>query len=438
MVLKSKQVSEFKETEIGKIPTDWEIEKLEKLLFIKGRIGWKGLKKSEFGKEGIFIINGPEIQNGKVNWTKCLRVPKWRYDESHEISVKEGDILMTKDGTIGKTAYIETLPEPATLASGIFLIRSDSKKLDQRFLYFYFNSEFFNKLVESRIEGSVIPHLYQRDIIQLSIPLPSISEQESIAKIILNIESKIQILQNQNKILEKIAQAIFKSWFVDFDGVTEFEDSELGKIPKGWEIKTIGELVDHQKGFGFKSSDYQMHGKRIIRITNLTKDSIDLQNCVFIDEKKVQEQKHQKVILNENDILITTVGSNLNHPESRVGRPIRVPTFAAGSLLNQNIVNLRCRDNDLQLFLLQNIVHQKFFDYLSARTQGSANQASITLNVIFDYSICLPINDNILKKFCIISNSIYNKINKNQILIQSLVKTHNILLPKLMSGEIRV
>ena len=176
--MKSKQVSEFKETEIGKIPEDWEIKKLEELLFIKGRIGWKGLKKSEFTKEGIIIINGPQIKNGTVNWNHCLRVPIWRHDESKEISVKKGDILMTKDGTIGKMAYIQHLPESATLASGIFLIRSNSEKLDQRFLYYYFNSKFFNKLVESRIEGSVIPHLYQRDIIQLSIPLPSISEQQ--------------------------------------------------------------------------------------------------------------------------------------------------------------------------------------------------------------------------------------------------------------------
>ncbi len=197
--MKSKTIREFKETEIGKIPTDWEVKKLEELLFIKGRIGWKGLKKSEFGKEGIIIINGPQIKNNKVNWNQCLRVPKWRYDESPEISVKEEDILMTKDGTIGKTAYIENIRESATLASGIFLIRSISEKLDQRFLYLYFNSQFFSKLVESRIEGSVIPHLYQRDIIQLSIPLPSISEQQLIAKIILNIDSKIKNLQNRTK-----------------------------------------------------------------------------------------------------------------------------------------------------------------------------------------------------------------------------------------------
>ena len=106
--------NEFKQTEIGTIPEDWDIKKLEELLFIKGRIGWKGLKKSEFGDKEVIIINGPNIQNSKVRWGDCLRVPKWRYDESQDIIVKENDIVMTKDGTIGKTAHITKLTEPAT------------------------------------------------------------------------------------------------------------------------------------------------------------------------------------------------------------------------------------------------------------------------------------------------------------------------------------
>ena len=210
-----KQKTKFKQTEIGLIPKYWEIDKLEELIFIKGRIGWKGLKKSEFGKNGIIIINGPDIKNNKVNWDNCLRVPKWRYDESEEISVKVNDILMTKDGTIGKTAIIKHLPEPATLASGIFLIRSISKQLHQEYLYQYFNSRFFKELIKSRIEGSVIPHLYQKDIVKLHIPLPTLEEQRCIAKILSNLDSKIELNHKMNSTLERIAQAIFKHWFID-------------------------------------------------------------------------------------------------------------------------------------------------------------------------------------------------------------------------------
>jgi len=341
----------------------------------------------------------------------------------------------------GKTAFVDILKENE-IGHGstefIVLCGKENQTLDQFVYYLMRMPEFREEAIRSMTGTSGRQRVQETIFDDYEIVLPSLSIQEKITKTLSDLDTKIHNLQNQNHTLERIAQAIFKSWFVDFDGVTEFEDSELGQIPKGWKIKTIEELVNHQKGFVFKSSDYQTHGKRIIRISDLTKDSIDLQNCLFIDEQKVQEQKHQSVILNENDIVITTVGSNLNHPESAVGRPIRVPTFTAGSLLNQNMVRLRCINPDLQLFLLKNIQHAKFIDYLSARTQGSANQASITLGVIFDYSILLPNDDNLLKKFSLLSESIYQKINKNQIQIISLTKTRDALLPKLMSGEIRV
>jgi len=341
----------------------------------------------------------------------------------------------------GKTAFVDILKENE-IGHGstefIVLCGKENQTLDQFVYYLMRMPEFREEAIRSMTGTSGRQRVQETIFDDYEIVLPSLSIQEKITKTLSDLDTKIHNLQNQNHTLEQIAQAIFKSWFVDFDGVTEFEDSELGQIPKGWKIKTIEELVNHQKGFVFKSTDYQTHGKRIIRISDLTKDSIDLQNCVFIDEKKVQEQKHQSVILNENDIVITTVGSNLNHPESAVGRPIRVPTFTAGSLLNQNMVRLRCINPVLQLFLLKNIQHAKFIDYLSARTQGSANQASITLGVIFDYSILLPNDDNLLKKFSLLSESIYQKINKNQIQIISLTKTRDALLPKLMSGEIRV
>jgi type I restriction enzyme S subunit len=251
----------FRNTEIGKLPNEWSVNKLNELVTIKGRIGWKGLKKSEFGNNGVIIINGPDIGEGKVDWNNCARVPQWRYYESKEISVNVDDILLTKDGTIGKVARIKFLPEPATLASGIFLIRKkvNSTVIDHNFLYYYFKSPYFENLVESRIEGSVIPHLYQRDIEQLMVPLPPLCEQQSIAKILSDLDEKIELNNQMNKTLEEIAQAIFKRWFIDFEFPNENGDpykssggemveSELGMIPKGWEIVSLSNIADFLNG----------------------------------------------------------------------------------------------------------------------------------------------------------------------------------------------
>ena len=93
-------------------------------------------------------------------------------------------------------------------------------------------------------DGSVIQHIYITRVNKMYVGVPEINEQKRIAQYISKINTKIQNLQNQNHTLEQTAQVIFKSWFVDFDGVTEFEDSELGQIPKGWEVSNIGKKLE--------------------------------------------------------------------------------------------------------------------------------------------------------------------------------------------------
>lgn len=236
-----------KETELGLLPEDWDLTPLGDLLYIKGRIGWKGLKKDEYLSEGYAIINGEQIKNDEVDWKNVGRIPKDRYDESPEIILKEGDILMTKDGTIGKTAFIEKLIEPATVASGVFVIREKSNKLNHKYLYNYFNSHFFKHLIKSRTEGSVIPHLYQRDFKEMLIPLPKKNEQEKIADILFTISKKIRILEAENASLYKLANTLFKGWFVDFhySDKLQMQGSLIGEIPKGWKILPLQKCLSH-------------------------------------------------------------------------------------------------------------------------------------------------------------------------------------------------
>ena len=103
----------------------------------------------------------------------------------------ESDILMTKDGTIGKLAFVDQLREPATVASGIFVIRSNSPIINQMCLWSYFKSDTFRWLVETRIEGSVVPHLYQRDITDLQILLPTQRVASQFESVALGIQRKI-------------------------------------------------------------------------------------------------------------------------------------------------------------------------------------------------------------------------------------------------------
>ncbi len=142
-------------------------------LYIKGRIGWKGLKKDEYLDESEYrIINGESLTATGIDWAKAGYISEERYIESPEIMLQEGDILISKDGTIGKIGYVNRLEKPTSVASGIFVVRNlKPEEVSTVFIFCLLNSDYFKGFIASRTEGSVIPHLYQKDFVTLEIPL---------------------------------------------------------------------------------------------------------------------------------------------------------------------------------------------------------------------------------------------------------------------------
>lgn len=201
---------EMADSELGEIPKGWKTDRLGDHLYIKGRIGWKGLKKSDYltYNTGYSIINGSDFSNEQIDWRRCGWISMERYEESPEIMLKEDDILITKDGTIGKIAFVNKLYSSTSVASGIFVVRVSSESLRTYFCWSFFKSPYFQELVKSRIDGSVIPHLYQRDFVEMFIPLPPVELLEKFEN-----QSKLifqNIFQNKEeaKDLEKLRDTL--------------------------------------------------------------------------------------------------------------------------------------------------------------------------------------------------------------------------------------
>ena len=154
--------------------------KLGDYLYIKGRIGWKGLKKSEYLPVSNYrIINGESLTLSGIDWNKAGYISAERYEESPEIMLKLGDILLSKDGTIGKIGYVDRLETPTSVASGIFVIRNTRQaEISTQFIYYLLKSRLFKAFITSRTEGSVIPHLYQKDFMEFEFQLPSQDEMK--------------------------------------------------------------------------------------------------------------------------------------------------------------------------------------------------------------------------------------------------------------------
>lgn len=191
-----------------------ETVKLGEYLYIKGRIGWKGLKKDEYLDSSDYrIINGESLTKDGIDWNKAGFISKERYDESPEIMLQVGDILLSKDGTIGKIGYVDNLDSPSTVTSGIFVIRNIKPNIiSTQFIYYLLKSKLFSAFIASRTEGSVIPHLYQKDFMEFAFPLPNADEMSQFdaltsplfATIIKNLRENEFLTATRDALLPKL------------------------------------------------------------------------------------------------------------------------------------------------------------------------------------------------------------------------------------------
>jgi type I restriction enzyme S subunit len=174
-------------------PKDWKEFNLGKSSILKARIGWQGLTTAEYLDNGeYFLITGTDFKNGFIDWDNCVFVEKERYDQDKYIQIVEDDVLVTKDGTIGKVALVKDVPKPTTLNSGVFVIRPVGDSYYPQYFYHILMSEHFRDFLGKLSAGSTISHLYQKDFIHYNFPAPpTIEEQKSIATALTDVDELI-------------------------------------------------------------------------------------------------------------------------------------------------------------------------------------------------------------------------------------------------------
>ena len=189
LIARKKQYSWYRDY-LLKFENKVEKSKLSEVATIKARIGWQGLTKEEYLITGnYYLITGTDFQNGEINLKNCYYVNEERYIQDKNIQLKNDDVLVTKDGTLGKVAYVSNLDKPATLNSGIFVIRSiDTNKLLNRYLFHYLKAPYLMKYAQNKLTGGTIKHLNQNVIVDFEIPLPPLEVQKRIVEVLDNFE----------------------------------------------------------------------------------------------------------------------------------------------------------------------------------------------------------------------------------------------------------
>ncbi|TET44554.1 restriction endonuclease subunit S [candidate division TA06 bacterium] len=232
-------------------PHDWEIKRLKHTSHVKGRIGWQGLRSDEFTDSGPHLVTGTDFRRGRIDWDSCYHVSEERYSLDPNIQVREGDLLITKDGTIGKVAIVREAPDKACLNSGIFLIRPVTNGLTTAFLYWLMQSDSFTRYMEYSKSGATISHLYQNVFVEFAFPIPSVKEQRTIAEFLnretAHIDGLIEKKRRQIGLLrEKRAALISHAVTKGLNPDVKMKDSGmewLGEIPVHWEIRRMKHVL---------------------------------------------------------------------------------------------------------------------------------------------------------------------------------------------------
>ncbi len=394
-----------------------------------GNHGEKHPKGDDFVSEGVPFVMASDLKDGKVDLLHCNFITKKQANSLRKGFAKNDDVLLSHKATIGRTALLETSLDYVMLTPQVTYYRvKDKSKLSNVFLKHYFDSHFFQNTLLSYAGGGST-RLYIGITSQLDLPviLPPISEQKAIANILSSFDEKIELLREQNKTLETLAQTIFKEWFVNFNypGATgEMVDSELGEIPKGWWVGSLLDVFDLIGGGTPKTSvdEYWNGGVSWYSVVDAPKGS---DTFVINTEKNISA-----LGLSMSSTKILQKGTSIVSARDTVGKLALVGCETA---MNQSCYGIKGKSyfGDYYVYFqvkatLKNIkrnVHGAVFD-------------TITQSTFRNIMVCLP-SDYLVTCYEEAVSPMMDKILNNVLQVQSLSKTRDTILPKLMSGQVR-
>lgn len=216
---------------------------------LKARIGWQGLTTSEYLQSGYaYLVTGTDFYNGRIKWETCHFVDEKRYKQDLNIQIKKHDILLTKDGTIGKVAYISDIQKPTTLNSGVFVIRPvKEESFAPNFVYHVLNSFLFENFLSKLSAGSTINHLYQKDFVDFTFKAPSIlDEQQAIAKVLSDMDSEIEQLEKKLAKYQQIKQGMMQELLT---GRIRLVETDVKKSPEAHIVGKKQHQLAHNQHF---------------------------------------------------------------------------------------------------------------------------------------------------------------------------------------------
>jgi len=275
-------------------PKGWASVRLGDHTRVKARLGWKGLKAEEYVEDGYIFLATPNLKANRIDFENVNYISRWRYDESPEIQLKVGDVLIVKDGsTLGICNYVRYLPRPTTVNGSIAVVRSEDA-LFPEFLYHFVNGDEFQELIRLKKAGLGVPHLFQADLREFEVSLPPLAEQRKIARILTTLDNLIERTEALIAKYEAIKQGMMHELFtrgIDAHGRLRppqaeapdlYKQSELGWIPKEWTSARLGSgITAIQYGTSAPSHSEAFGSCPVLRIPNIEQGQLQLNDLQY-------------------------------------------------------------------------------------------------------------------------------------------------------------
>ena len=424
--------TKFKETEIGMIPEEWKLLTLEKAMELIIDYRGKTPKKTDYG---IPLITAKIVKNGRILEPNEFISPEDYESWMRRGLPKPGDVVITTEAPMGEVAQLDE--RKVALAQRLITLRGKNGILHNNFLRFVLQSPNVENELKKRESGTTVTGIKQKELRKVRLPIPPYGEQIKISEILMSLDDKIELNNQVNKTLEQIAQTLFKHWFIDFEFPDEngnpykssggrMVDSELGEIPEGWEVKKIGNYLNTI------SKTYPLNTVSEVIFLNTG----DIQNGRFLHSNKSTVETlpgQAKKSIQKDDILYSEI-----RPENK--RFAYVFFDGKEYVVSTKLMVLRPIADIDSKFLYFILTQQDIIDFLQTMAESrSGTFPQITFNVLSQVEFCGPKDNKIIHMF---SKSILAPFMQERYLKdEENIRLSNIrdsLLPKLMSGKIRV
>ena len=383
---------------------DWEQRKLSEIATMHARIGWQNLRTSEFLDNGDYmLITGTDFMDGAVNFDTCHYVERERYEQDKHIQIRNGSILITKDGTLGKVAYIQGLTMPATLNAGVFNVEiRDEKEVDNRYLFQYLKAPFLMDYVDKKATGGTIKHLNQNILVDFPVVLPQKDEQAKIGEYFLGIDNLITLHQRKYDKLVMSKKSMLEKMFPK-NGQTKPEIRFSGFIDD-WEQRKVSELFKVTRGYVLAAT-----------LTEPAKTD-EMPYPVYSSQTKDNGlMGYYKDYLYEDAITWTTDGANAGTVNYRAGK--FYCTNVCGVLLSNEVTA-----NQMIAEALNNVA-KGYVSYVG--------NPKLMNNVMADIEIMIPTHAEEREKLSVFFRNLDNLITLHQRELEKLKKIKLSMLEKM-------